>query len=71
MDAIKSATSNDFVCLTPGIRPAGSAIGDQKRIMTPADARTIGSDYIVLGRPITRAEEPIAAYQAIKAEWNG
>lgn len=71
VEAIKSATSNDFVCLTPGIRPAGSAIGDQKRIMTPADARTIGSDYIVLGRPITRAEEPIAAYQAIKAEWNG
>lgn len=46
---IKDVTSNDFVCLTPGIRPAGSALGDQKRVMTPAAARAIGSDYIVVG----------------------
>ncbi|MGT2960641.1 orotidine-5'-phosphate decarboxylase [Streptococcus caballi] len=71
VEAIKAATSEDFVCLTPGIRPAGSATGDQKRVMTPADARAIGSDYIVVGRPITQAEDPVAAYQAIKAEWNG
>ncbi|GET85152.1 hypothetical protein KNZ16_18720 [Streptococcus dysgalactiae subsp. equisimilis] len=57
------------MCLTPGIRPKGSAVGDQKRVMTPAQARIIGSDYIVVGRPITQAEDPVAAYQAIKAEW--
>ncbi|WP_317334797.1 orotidine-5'-phosphate decarboxylase [Streptococcus orisratti] len=68
---IKDVTSNDFVCLTPGIRPAGSALGDQKRVMTPAAARAIGSDYIVVGRPITRAEDPVAAYRVIKDEWNG
>ncbi|WP_277290760.1 orotidine-5'-phosphate decarboxylase [Streptococcus orisratti] len=68
---IKDVTSNDFVCLTPGIRPAGSALGDQKRVMTPAAARAIGLDYIVVGRPITRAEDPVAAYRVIKDEWNG
>ncbi len=67
---IKAATSKDFICLTPGIRPAGASVGDQKRVMTPADAYRIGSDYIVVGRPITQAEDPVTAYQAIKAEWN-
>lgn len=68
--AIKEATGKDFICLTPGIRPAGSVIGDQKRVMTPADAQAIGSDYIVVGRPITQAENPLVAYKAIKEEWN-
>ncbi|MDU3326166.1 MAG: orotidine-5'-phosphate decarboxylase, partial [Streptococcus sp.] len=67
---IKQATHLDFICLTPGIRPAGAAVGDQKRVMTPADAYQIGSDYIVVGRPITQAEDPVAAYHAIKDEWN-
>lgn len=67
---IKQATNPDFICLTPGIRPAGAAVGDQKRVMTPADAYQIGSDYIVVGRPITQAEDPVAAYHAIKDEWN-
>mgnify|MGYP000853471013 FL=1 len=67
---IKEATSKDFICLTPGIRPAGAAVGDQKRVMTPADAYQIGSDYIVVGRPITQATDPVAAYHAIKDEWN-
>ena len=67
---IKDATSSDFVCVTPGIRPAGAEIGDQKRVMTPADAHQIGSDYIVVGRPITQAEDPVAAYHDIKAQWN-
>ncbi|HFI0695329.1 TPA: orotidine-5'-phosphate decarboxylase [Streptococcus suis] len=67
---IKSATSSDFVCLTPGIRPAGGEVGDQKRVMTPAEAARIGSDYIVVGRPITRAENPYQTYLAIKEEWN-
>ena len=66
---IKEATSKDFICLTPGIRPAGAAVGDQKRVMTPADAYQIGSDYIVVGRPITQATDPVAAYHAIKDEW--
>lgn len=69
VEGIKAETPNGFVCLTPGIRPKGSAVGDQKRVMIPAQARIIGSDYIVVGRPITQAEDPVAAYQAIKAEW--
>ncbi|HFU4058944.1 TPA: orotidine-5'-phosphate decarboxylase [Streptococcus suis] len=67
---IKGATRSDFVCLTPGIRPAGDDLGDQKRVMTPAEAARIGSDYIVVGRPITRADHPYQAYLAIKEEWN-
>lgn len=66
---IKERVNTDFVCLTPGIRPSGSAVGDQKRVMTPKDARAIGSDYIVVGRPITQAENPVEAYKMIKAEW--
>ncbi|NQJ68408.1 orotidine-5'-phosphate decarboxylase [Streptococcus suis] len=67
---IKGATRSDFVCLTPGIRPAGDDVADQKRVMTPAEAARIGSDYIVVGRPITRADNPYQAYLAIKEEWN-
>lgn len=67
---IKGATRSDFVCLTPGIRPAGGEVGDQKRVMTPTEAARIGSDYIVVGRPITRAESPYQAYLDIKEEWN-
>ncbi|MBL1224409.1 orotidine-5'-phosphate decarboxylase [Enterococcus sp. BWR-S5] len=68
---IKEKTSSSFVCLTPGIRPSGSDAGDQKRVMTPAQAAEIGSNYIVVGRPITQAEEPYQAYLTIKKEWNG
>lgn len=70
VELIKQATSTDFLCLTPGIRPAGAEVGDQKRVMTPAAARQIGSDFIVVGRPITQAENPVQAYYAIKDEWN-
>lgn len=70
VDLIKQATAEDFICLTPGIRPSGAVVGDQKRVMTPAAARAIGSDFIVVGRPITQAEDPVAAYQQIKEEWN-
>lgn len=70
VEAIKEVTPDNFVCLTPGIRPTGSDIGDQKRIMTPSQAKTIGSDYVVVGRPITLADDPVASYHAIKAEWN-
>ncbi|MTD38980.1 orotidine-5'-phosphate decarboxylase [Erwinia sp. CPCC 100877] len=68
---IHQATSENFICLTPGIRPSGSAVGDQKRVVTPKEARNIGSTYIVVGRPITQAADPYAAYQTIKKEWNG
>ncbi|AND79454.1 orotidine-5'-phosphate decarboxylase [Streptococcus pantholopis] len=68
---IKGAIASDFICLTPGIRPAGSAAGDQKRVMTPKDARQIGSDYIVVGRPITQADNPAEAYRTIFEQWQG
>lgn len=70
VELIKQATSQDFVCLTPGIRPSGSDLGDQKRVMKPSEARRIGSDYIVVGRPITQAEDSVAVYLSIKEEWN-
>jgi len=53
----------DFVTVTPGVRFADGDKGDQKRVMTPAEAKRIGSDYIVVGRPITAAEDPVAAYK--------
>ena len=60
-----------FPLVCPGIRPAGASAGDQKRVVTPTEAREIGVDYIVVGRPITRAEDPVAAYEAIKEEFLG
>ncbi|MDF0478905.1 orotidine-5'-phosphate decarboxylase [Vagococcus sp. PNs007] len=71
VEAIKKATASDFICLTPGIRPKGTEIGDQKRVVTPEMAYTIGSDLIVVGRPITQAENPYEVYLTIKKEWNG
>ena len=53
----------EFLTITPGVRFADGDIGDQVRVMTPAEARKIGSDYIVVGRPITAAEDPVAAYE--------
>lgn len=52
-----------FLTITPGVRFADGDIGDQKRVMTPAEAKKIGSDYIVVGRPITAADDPVAAYE--------
>ena len=60
---------NDFLTVTPGVRFADGDIGDQKRVMTPAAAKEIGSDYIVVGRPITAAEDPVAAYERCIAEF--
>ena len=54
--------------VTPGIRPTGAALGDQMRIMTPADARAAGADYLVVGRPILAHEDPLAALEAIQRE---
>ncbi len=64
---IKSNVPAPFICVTPGIRPAGSSVGDQKRIMTPAQAVAAGSDYLVIGRPITQAEDPVKALIDINA----
>ena len=60
-----------FVTVTPGVRFADGDVGDQKRVMTPAEAKKIGSDYIVVGRPITAAEDPVAAYRRCVAEFVG
>lgn len=66
--AIKVGCGPDFRVLTPGIRPAGGDVQDQKRVATPASAVAAGSDYIVVGRPITGAADPVAACAAILAE---
>ena len=60
-----------FLTVTPGVRFADGDIGDQKRVMTPAEANKIGSDYIVVGRPITAAADPVAAYERCMAEFVG
>jgi orotidine-5'-phosphate decarboxylase len=62
---------NDLVIVTPGVRPAGSDIGDQKRVMTPAEAVRAGADFLVIGRPITSAPSPVEALRAIAAEMDG
>ncbi len=67
---IGEATGGSFLRVTPGIRPAGAAVGDQARVATPERASAMGSSAIVVGRPITRAEDPVAAYHAIKEAWN-
>ena len=58
-----------FLTVTPGVRFADGDVGDQKRVMTPAEAKRIGSDYIVVGRPITAAADPVAAYERCIAEF--
>lgn len=62
---LKSLLGQDFKLVTPGIRPVGSDAGDQHRVMTPPQAIAAGSDYLVIGRPITKAADPLAALQAI------
>ena len=61
----------DFLTITPGVRFADGDIGDQKRVMTPKAAKEIGSDYIVVGRPITQADDPVAAYRRCVEEFVG
>lgn len=65
---IKSTLGSDFLTLTPGIRPSGAAHGDQKRVTTPADAVAAGSDYLVVGRPITGSPDPYSSAKAILDE---
>jgi orotidine-5'-phosphate decarboxylase len=68
---VKSRLGKAFLTVTPGIRPLSEDAGDQARVVTPAMARELGSDYIVVGRPITKAKDPVAAYQAIKKDFLG
>lgn len=68
---VHSACGKDFLTVTPGVRFACGEKGDQKRVMTPAEAKKIGSDYIVVGRPITQADDPVAAYKLTKKEFLG
>ena len=68
---MKEACGAGFLTVTPGVRFAGGDTGDQKRVMTPQEAKKIGSDYIVVGRPITGAEDPVAAYRRCVAEFVG
>jgi orotidine-5'-phosphate decarboxylase len=65
---VRAACGPDFLIVTPGVRPAGAAIGDQRRVMTPAEAVAAGADILVIGRPITAAANPGDAAKAIAAE---
>ena len=68
---VHDACGRDFCTVTPGVRFVGGDVGDQKRVMTPEEANKIGSDYIVMGRPITAADDPVAAYKRAMAEFVG
>lgn len=66
--ALRAAHPEPFALVTPGIRPAGAALADQQRVLTPAQAMAAGSSQLVIGRPITGAEDPAAAFAACCAE---
>lgn len=68
---VKNACTKDFITVTPGVRFADGEVGDQVRVTTPEKAKEIGSDYIVVGRPITQADDPVAAYRRCCAEFIG
>ena len=68
---IHAACGSDFLTVTPGIRLAGDSVGDQKRVMTPADAKSAGADYIVVGRSITGEDKPIDAYTTCRNDFIG
>ena len=68
-EKVHNTCGKDFLTVTPGVRFADGDIGDQKRVMTPAEAKKIGSDYIVVGRPITAAADPVAAYERCVEEF--
>ena len=70
-ERLRTLCGEDFLKVTPGIRPASAAAGDQRRVMTPAAALASGSTHLVVGRPVTQAEEPMTALAAIEAELMG
>ena len=69
--AVHDRCGESFLTVTPGVRFSGGEVGDQKRVMTPEEAKKIGSDYIVMGRPITASEDPVAAYERACKEFIG
>jgi orotidine-5'-phosphate decarboxylase len=69
--ALRAALPEPFALVTPGIRPAGAALGDQQRVLTPAQALAVGASQLVIGRPITAAVDPAAAFAACCAELDG
>ncbi len=68
IETIRAACGREFILVVPGVRPAGSGAGDQKRVATPSEAIRVGADLLVVGRPITGAPDPAAAARAIVAE---
>jgi len=68
LETLRADLGADFTLVVPGIRPAGASMGDQKRVMTPQQARALGADILVIGRPITASEDPAAAARAIATE---
>ena len=68
-ETVHDACGKSFITVTPGVRFADGDKGDQKRVMTPAEAKRIGSDYIVVGRPVTQAADPVAAYERCVREF--
>jgi orotidine-5'-phosphate decarboxylase len=66
--ALRRALGPEFVLMVPGVRPSWAAAGDQKRVMTPAEAMRAGATHLVIGRPITRAADPVEAARRIAAE---
>lgn len=70
-EKVHNSCGNEFLTVTPGVRFADGEVGDQKRVMTPEQARKIGSDYIVVGRPITASEDPVKAYERCVKEFLG
>jgi orotidine-5'-phosphate decarboxylase len=68
---VRAACGEGFVLVTPGVRPRDSELGDQKRVMTPREALDAGADYLVIGRPVTRADDPIAALADIERGLSG
>jgi orotidine-5'-phosphate decarboxylase len=69
VEALNNVLPSTFLKVTPGIRPSNSDVNDQKRVTTPSQAKQLGSTHIVVGRPITQASDPKAAYEAILKEW--
>ena len=71
VEILRQRCGNEFKLVTPGIRPEGSQLGDQRRVMTPREAINAGSDYLVIGRPITQAADPVAVLKQINASIQG